>query len=364
MDIGIIDNVKLVEYFGTDKNKLYFLKNKKINTSLKNTLLKRACCKCEIEDLGGGKYDIKKIRDEEIPYNVYVLNNGMNKYLAPMILNKILYDYSENNAYVTTIFNYANTIGMTNKNYSYIKKYKTSATNKYNLEIDNVYSYYKYVDNSIKYYISSTLENLKKCGVIKYDDPYMIIYRNAKDLHDISTINISYKDSCRIATSLEVRHHTDIEARIRKDMNINSDKEAFFSNKSSEYKKRLLNELMNNPLKTETGEEIVILLLFKGYRIWYTTVEKCENLLKNLTSEDTHTLIEKFNNEFIKLTLSNLKNKYIDSTSLDKIKIDYETLSNLTLNYFLEDIKLDETPKLKHSKCGGVNMLEIITNEY
>ena len=44
---GEINNSTLVEWFGSDANKASYEKTKKINSTLKTTLLRRAACKCE-----------------------------------------------------------------------------------------------------------------------------------------------------------------------------------------------------------------------------------------------------------------------------------------------------------------------------
>ena len=44
---GEINNSTLVEWFCSDANKATYEKTKKINSTLKTTLLKRETCKCE-----------------------------------------------------------------------------------------------------------------------------------------------------------------------------------------------------------------------------------------------------------------------------------------------------------------------------
>jgi hypothetical protein len=363
LKIGKINNEKLVNLFGSKKNIEYYNKNKKINNTTKETLLKRAYCQCEILELGNGEYEIKKIRENELPQSFYLLNRGLYKYLAPMILKKILYDYHQDNALTTTNFKYANTIGMINKNYTLIKKYKTSIVERYNFDKDNIYEYYKYVDSYIKYYIKSSLDLLKKCGVLKYDNPYMIIYRKIDDSHELSKIDINFNDKCRMASSSEVRYYTDAEELIKEKLGIKEDQEAYFSPKTPEFKKQLVNYLKENPFISSEGEEIIIMLMFKGYRIWYTTIEKCENLLNEFEDVDLSVIIENFNEEFIKLTLNNFDNRNSD-VKQDKLRLDYEMLSRLTLDYFVDDIEVDESAKIKIIKNGENHFIEIITNEY
>ena len=55
--------------------------------SLKKTLLKRAYCVCDIQDLGNGKYNIKKIRKNKLHKSFYNLNKDIYRYLSPLILD-------------------------------------------------------------------------------------------------------------------------------------------------------------------------------------------------------------------------------------------------------------------------------------
>lgn len=365
--IGIISNEELVNLFGSEKNKKYFYLTNNVNNTMKETLLKRAYCVCEIIDLGCGEYEITKIRENKLPQSFYSLNKSLYKYLAPIILKKILYDYHQDNALVTTNFKYANIIGMINKNYTLIKKYKTSAIKRYGFDRKYLYEYYSYVDDSIKYYIKNSLELLKKCDVLKYDEPYMIIYRKILDSHDMSKVNLNFKDECKVASFEEIRHYTDIEESIKKEMQIENDQEAYFSHKTKKFKEKLLNKLKLNPIINENGEKIIILLKFKGYRIWYTTIEKCENLLKEFSDDGINTLIENFNEEFIEITLNNLKNRIstkLEIENFDKLITDYTNISRLTLDYLVEDIELDDSVIVTTSKKGENHFIEILTNEY
>lgn len=348
--------------FGTKSNKNNFKKNKRVSGSMKQTLLRRAYRKYEIVDIGNGKYEILRKREVELPHSFYDLNNGLYKYLAPMILKKILYDYNEDNSLVVTKFRYAHHIGMINNNYTLIKKYKTSAVEKYNFEKDNIYDYYKYVDSSIKYYLDNTLDKLKKCGVIDYEKRYAICYRKIKNTHNISKINIGFKDYYKPISNEENRIYNDLEQRVMKELGISTLQQAYFSRKSSKFRERLKNELMNNPVTDENGDKIIMLLKFEEYRIWYTTIEKCENLLKEFDSKNMVELIKQFNNEFIDKTLKNMENRNKDND--EKLCYDYKILSDLTLNWLVEDIDLNKELIINVDGEDNHYNLEIIKNEY
>ena len=106
----VINTEELVNRFGTDKNKERYNIVRKLTNCTKEAILSRANIKYNIEDLGNGKYAIHNEREIELPYSFYKLNNGLYKYLAPLILNKILYDYHEKNKHATTLLLLANNI--------------------------------------------------------------------------------------------------------------------------------------------------------------------------------------------------------------------------------------------------------------
>lgn len=58
---GIINTRKLIEIFGSQKNKDYYEKHNRIGTSVRNTLFNKALRYCDITYLGNGKYQIDKI---------------------------------------------------------------------------------------------------------------------------------------------------------------------------------------------------------------------------------------------------------------------------------------------------------------
>jgi len=352
----------IVIIFGTTTNRKSFYKNRKLYTNTKNSLLRRAYRKYEIVDIGDGKYEILRKREIELPHSFYDLNNGLYKYLTPMILKKILYDYNEDNSLVVTKFRYAHNIGMINNNYTLIKKYKTSAVEKYNFEKNNICDYYKYVDTSIKYYLENTLDKLKKCGVIDYEKRYAICYKKIKNTHNMSKMNIDFKVYYKPISNEENRIYNDLEQSTMKELEINTLQEAYFSKKSSKFKKRLKEELMDNPVTDENGDKIIMLLKFEEYRIWYTTIEKCENLLKEFNSESMIELIKNFNNEFIEKTLQNMENRNKDND--EKLYYDYKVLSDLTLNWLVEDINLNKDLIVNVDNENNHYNLQIIKDEY
>lgn len=66
-NLGIIGNKDMVELFGTDINKIYYLKYRKVGGNMKATLISNAKKEYKIvEDLGRGRYRVENKSDEII----------------------------------------------------------------------------------------------------------------------------------------------------------------------------------------------------------------------------------------------------------------------------------------------------------
>lgn len=390
IQIGEINNSTLVEWFGSDANKNVYKLKKKIDNGLKTTLLKRAACKCEIQDLGRGKYNIKKVYTDEIPYEIYSIKTGLNKYLAQMILSQLMTNsyLSEDKAHISTVFNFAESIEFINKHYQDIKYKKTAASDKLGINIEALFDYYKYTDSSIKYYLTITLENLRKAGIIRYDEPYMVVTRTKIDeFHTLEEAKVKYVYSSRVATIPEVAEYFRILNNLKSELFITDNRQMYFGSKSSEFKKRLQEEL--NLLGDENNK---FLLFFKGYRIWCISENQAESVLSNYLNEDTDKLIESFKNEFIQVTIKNMKNRQqkkdiiqpeeatfkdaqakkrelmekldmVLDTGKKQIEIDYEILTKITIDYFEEELGLMKNPAVRVIRNGNMEEYTYLEEE-
>lgn len=369
IQIGEINNATLVDWFGSEANKKTYQnqKAKSVNASMKATLLKRAVCKCDIEDLGRGKYMIHSVHEEEIPYSMYEINKGVVHYMAPMILSELLYtDYIDGE----TILNLANAIGVINKNYRTIKFHKKQTSKKLDLDIENIHNYYSVVDSAIKYYIIYSLKKLKSCGCLLFDEPYMVITKKTDNIeHTMKSTKIDNITECRIATGAEGARYSELLEEAMDELDIADLKEAYFG-----YKRSSFSDLMKKKIKkikTEDGSSVV--MVFKGIRVWSVSPKRSELILEEFNKSSKEDSIRNFNNFFIELIQAKLDKKdnlNVDTSialcvtesealqplnEINKATIDYKILAEATLDYFAKELSFSgtKTPKITTYSTGS-----------
>ena len=81
---GKITEKKLVELYGSDAQKKSYKENGRFISNYKKTLLTKMSRYCNIEDLGGRTYRIKKVYDYPLPSNF----NKMTKSLYNGLLHR------------------------------------------------------------------------------------------------------------------------------------------------------------------------------------------------------------------------------------------------------------------------------------
>ena len=122
--------------------------------------------------------------------------------------------------------------------------------------------------------------------------------------------------------------------------------------------------------------EVQLFCFFKGYRIFGISDTAIKRIMQQYEDKSNIELIKDFNSALIKLIEDKLKNKAllddINSTDLqelhDKRTIDFDILSNATLDYFANEICLsgDKQHRVTINKHGKVSIttFEEINDEY
>lgn len=115
-------------------------------------------------------------------------------------------------------------------------------------------------------------------------------------------------------------------------------------------------------------------------------------MLSNYLNEDTDKLIESFKNEFIQLTIKNMKNRQqkkdiiqpeeatfkdvqakkrelmekldmVLDTGKKQIEIDYEILTKITIDYFEEELGLMKNPAVRVIRNGNIEEYTYLEEE-
>jgi hypothetical protein len=350
----IIINKDLICFFGTKKNIDTYEKTNKVNNSIKQILLNKASRFCLIEDIGKGQYKIKEIYKYPKPASFNKLNSGLYKYLSPIILSKLLTEHDENNKIVLPLMEYARYIEMVNQNYMPIKYNQEQASQK--IEIDNVIirEFYEKVDDNIKYYIQRCLEYLQSADVLKWYKVPMI----KKKKVNISMENNKPTFECEYenvrATSEEVKYFNDITESIRECLGIKSKSECFYGRKASEFCRMVSDRL----------SEQNISYFYDSYEIYYTNLNRCNNLLKEFKFYDNEKqLIKEFNEQFISYIVSNAESRQYKAEEIEnevhKYRLEdnyiasFKTLSELTIDNQQEKLKFN-----RNSQNDAINKMD------
>lgn len=294
---GIINNDELVKLFGTKKNKITYQKHGKVTNSMKNTMLGKASRYCNIVDLGRGKYEILEIYDYPKPAVLSKLKSGLYKYISPLILLKLLNGHDENNKVVFPLLDWALFIEMVNQNYKPVKYNQAEASGHLNISLTIIREFFEKVDDSIRYYMENALRYLQSANVLKWYKIPMVRKRVVERTYMENDPDIYF--TCRyvdmMATDEEVNFINLLENEIDKELDIKTKMERYYGEKAGMYKEKLYTKL----------KMMDILYFYDGYQVFYTSLDRCKELLKEFTFRNEKTLIKDFNKAFIDLILDN-----------------------------------------------------------
>lgn len=356
MEVGIINNSKLVDLFGTDKNKEYFKKYNKIGTSLKNSILKRASRECNILDIGNGKYEILEVYNVKIPTSTSkILNNKAYKILCPIIINNLI-DSKNNgeNVLNMSLITYCGLLNIVHKtNFNSINYNKKLVSKDYNIDMVNITNFFNISKRMIKYNMESALTLLQQSGIIYWQHLIWIKHRDVALKNNHSSVETNVINTHRRATEEEIRYIEDCKSQIIKKYNIvdidNFD--SIYYNKNYSLAIAELNELL---IKRN------IVYYYKGYEIYYTDIEKSINFMKLF--EDFNK--ESYNNIFYDIINDNIKTSYdkkeIENLDIEKAKSDYKFISFHALNRKSTTLKYFD---IVTTNNGNYHSYESIINE-
>lgn len=316
---GIISSKELVDLFGTEKQKESYEKNGRFIGDIKKSLISKAQRMCNIQPNGDGTYSILEVYEYPAPKNFNKLSTGIYQYMAPIILSKLLNESDINNKIILPLFDFANMITMTNKNYK-PAKYNQACVGEF-LDINQsvVAEFFDKVDYSIRYYIESCLNYLKTADVLEWYKVPMVKKRKmemgeSKD----GVIPLICERTDERASDEEVKYIIDCREQVKDELKISNRSECFYGSKAKKYKERL-QEL----LKIRD-----ILYFYESYEVFYTNIDRCKALLSKFDETD---LIANFNRYFIDYILENARGRQLDTEVVKKYRLEEGYLSGFNL---------------------------------
>jgi hypothetical protein len=324
----IINNKELIELFGSEKNKAYYKKTKRVEQNTKISILNNIKNEYKIvEDLGRGRYKI----DEKINSSAIIPNNKMvhpiygNLLPSIMINVKQYHDSSEVFCLsLNSIYSKFNMIHGNNYPKMYSRRHTTSDI--LNINFDTLNEFFEVTHRSLKYYLENSikiLESLKliRCRMI----PYVSLI-NAETEHKICNVDTDLKVSKRRATKEEEQFIIDSEKNIRNKYNIGEGKRIF----------GIPQEELKNILNT-----INIEYYYDCYELLCLDKESVNNIVEFYNVNNLEKLSETFRNNFIDITIANAEIRHEDAITQNLTDFyrfsksyidDFMNLSDITIN--------------------------------
>lgn len=340
----IITEKQLVEEVGTEKQKERYFKNGHFVSNMKQTIMNRAGLKYVIEDIGDRRYKIIKEYRTPLPNCMPKLHKGLYKYIAPLILTKLINNRDEYKKVSFTFYKWARLIDMVNHNYWPMKK-NIKYSDKLNIDSKTFIEYFDRVDDNLQYYIQRTLEYLSKAGVVEWFKVPMVRKRKvttgkSQDENNKLSVDIEYETV--MATPEETNFSLECMSHVMKKLKIKTKPECFFGKKSQQFADEFSKEL-----KTQNIE-----YFFTTYQAYCidSNINKCRDILSTYNISDINKFIKAFNIEFKNNIVSLAERRYNKlPDAFDDNYIDYfKQLTDITIDkdatkigYVSKDERLD-----------------------
>jgi hypothetical protein len=240
------------------------------------------------------------------------MHNGLYKYIAPLILLRLVEGHDENNKITFTTSKWANQIHMVNKNYGSVKYYKNDIANKLDWDKDDVTDFFLKVDDMISSYFQMTLDYLNSTGSIIWREVNMV----REEIPDKKLVGYDERGrpiyepilvpKDRIATEDDMTFYSKCLEMADNEAGVEEGKlnQRYFGEKAVEFTKSLSIALNENKIK----------YIYKAYEVYFVHLDWCKNILKGFNvDKDINIFISKFNEEFVEMIMKNANNRYSDA---------------------------------------------------
>jgi len=316
----IIKTKELVEYFGNDKQKKTYYRNKKINKNAKEAIIKVAKSYCDIEDLGRGKYLIKEVYNSK---RVQYSRGDLSTYIIPISLYKLIEldetKSTQNGELVRHIsmnnMEYAEEFGWINKKrYNHIKYNIKEFCKTRDYDEDIVKDFMISFESMISYNIDKSFDKLSTIkskggyGICKREDEYILVkqgnigklvkqgkvkgkelgliniektynnpYKCNKEYHSRGTYDevdmiFRLQEESKLETVERIKEENEDNKYIIKVPDKNIDKDFWFG-----YSKKVYDEILNDKYNKKG-----INYTYKNNLLRYKSLDNCKQVLKEV----------------------------------------------------------------------------------
>lgn len=327
---GKIKEIDLVNKYASPAVKESYIKNGKLLTKNKRTLLEKMSRYCKIVDLGKREYEITKIYPYILPANFKKMNTSLYQYIVPLLLEKIINGHDQNRKIDITLGKWAREINMVNQNYNLCKYNKEETSRAIKYELDTINEFYNKSDDMIEYYIMNALDYLKSAGLIIWRDVYKITSEISDEMMEIDSngvVHANIKLETREASKEDMDFYAACIKVADEEANITNASERYYSKKSQRFNEALKNELYKRKIK----------LVYKSYEAYYIDLDKCSFVLNQFPHQSN--IIKKFNDAFTEMIIGNAQKrfdksprKYTIYESKDDYSLCFKGLCEMTIN--------------------------------
>ena len=338
IEFGVIDERELVNIFATDKQKRSFMEcgGKFKGGKQKEALIKQAERYCEIEAVGDKKYKIVKVHKYPVPKNYKQMNEGLHRYLTPLILISLITAgiYQVKNLTFTTNKWYS-MVEMINRNYMNFKLNMDLGCEKLGVSKNVLRDFYNSTDDALVYFFKKSLEHLKAANLFNFQEINWVYVKSVEAKYDENEKQyINVKPEHRRATALEMVFIRKCEELASKHAGIRLGDESakYYGPKSKAFLAKLKELLM----------ERSILFCYKAYEIYSTDydIQRCYQLLECFESSEKGELIRLSGEYFRKHLEMHAENRVRGNPSkrgllteeeVNKFLSDYKEVINVTM---------------------------------
>lgn len=368
----IITEEQLVQLFATDKQKNKYKSNGNVfSSSNKTTIMKQAKKLCDIEDLGNKNYRINYYYKYPVPKNFEQMNDGVYKFMIPLILiNLVNADIYGTGRLTFTYNQWYKMIELINDNYTNIKQNINWTSESKDLSSEVLYEYFNKTDQSLIYYFKKSMEYLKDANLFDYKKSQWVCIRE---------VQRNVENEIRYNEFGEIK-----PAESKKQITINytyraaSNDELVFIRKCEQDACEMLGVDWTDPVIKYYSEhskaifkKVKELLLEKNIMFVYTAydiistekdIERCNELLCSFNLRNTNKLAPNLSKAFSAIVLENankrqidkVERRFIEESDIKKIMKDFKKITSLTIGNKSELLSVPEE-KLTQSDIDLIN---------
>lgn len=298
----------------------------------KKSILNKAKLLCDIEELNGGKYLIKKVYDIPISTSTMkIIDSKVYSILAPMIIYKLIESKRNNeNALTLTLINYFNELKVVNgENYNGVRYNKKEVNKNFDVDISNIDSFFKVANEKLRYYLEECLNLLSKSRIIYWQKQMGIKIRHVELINNFDKVQTIIKSESRRASEEETRFVLDCKAEIKNRFNLISDGQISYHYRANiEYHKLLMTRN--------------IVYDYGLYEVYYKDIKDSYLFMQIFKEFNFLKYTDDASNFIIDNVKSSYDNRILHEDEISKLKseIDYTFLSQHTLKNNVDKLEI------------------------